>query len=113
MQRNGKILMLGTDLTTCTWIHAVLEWSWLPKRPALRLTTINVFDCNGNPVKIPATQYSTAGSSSQFPKVFDLLAQNNAMRQFTFGNAISYILDCQRAADILIPFLKENPRFFG
>ena len=52
------------------------------------------------------------GFAAYFYKFDELVEENNALREGSFGDAHVYLLDARKAGDIVYALLKEHPLFF-
>ena len=111
LERNGKVLLLGVDLTSATFLHPVEQWCNVPilsKEPVLRY----IVDENGN--KTPRTIYWHAGAHSEnYFRAEEILLKQGAMKPFRFGGADSFVMDCRKTLEVMTPVLKQNPDFFA
>lgn len=112
--RNGKILMVGTNLSTCTFLHGVCEWA-LPvgshAPPFACRAEVHGYDRRPIPMKEP--QYKTAGYSGYFPLMEPLLEQEKILKRVVFGDASCLLLDCRRFEETTLRWLGEHPGGLG
>lgn len=111
LDRNAKVLLIGVDLTSATFLHPIEQWAGVPilsKEPELRY----IVDESGN--RIPRTIYWHTGAHSEnYFKAESLLLEQGAIKNVRFGDAESFLMDCRKTYDILKPLLQENPDFFA
>lgn len=111
LQHNVKILMVGVSLDSCTFIHAIEEWSGVPvlsKRPIIRY----VLDANGKRQKV-AVHWHTNAHWRNYHMAQHLLEDAKALRPCRFGDAPCLLMDGPVAYRVLGKVLKDNPNYFG
>lgn len=110
----GKIVLLGVNLTKCTFLHCLEEitecgdiWS-LEKKPH----TLHVFDSFDKKTSVEFREHHDCISESFYKIENDLLLEG-IMTQGFVGPCPVKIVDAALVADWLIPRLKDNPKFFS
>lgn len=110
----GKVVLLGVNLTKCTFFHCLEEiagcgdiWS-LEKTPH----TLHVFDSSDKRTSVNFRCHHDCISES-FYKVETELLKEGILTQGFAGPAPVKILDAALAAEWLIPRLEKNPKFFS
>lgn len=110
---DGKIVMLGVNLTRCTFFHCLEEiagcgkiWS-LQKEPVKRWTiaadgTERCLDYHGH----------INGVSDHYYKAEYSLLEEKIMVQDFIGPCPVKVLSARKAAEWLVPRLEENPKYF-
>lgn len=110
-EENAQILMLGVDLSKCTYFHCVEEMAGTPNRVAAETMNQYVVDYDGVRRLIPSYRHCYP-SSEQFPRVHQALLACGAMREGTLGMARCLLVDARASADALIPMLRHDPGLF-
>lgn len=112
VDRNAQILMLGVDLTKCTFIHGIEEWEDVPNRlsdtPELLYSILH----SGEKVAISTYRHSGPDWSERFWKVDDILDEEGAQLKGTFGDAAIRVVDAKRTTELLSELLNKNPNLF-
>ena len=111
LERNAKILLLGVDLNSATFLHPVEQWCGVPvlsEAPVLRY----IVDENGN--RTPRTIFWHTGAHSEnYIRAEKLLLGQGAMIPFQFGNADSFVMDSCKTLEVMKPVLLNDPDFFA
>ena len=110
LERNAWILMVGCDLTSCTFIHGVEEWCEVPHR----LTAPMAFDMvlpDGSRRTVHSRAHEGTPSFS-FWKVQAGLEQAGLLRILPFGDAPTMVLRARDLFCFVAGALSQNPRLF-
>jgi aminoglycoside 3-N-acetyltransferase len=111
LERDAKVLLIGVDLTSATFLHPVEQWCNVPvlsKEPFLRY----IVDDQGN--RTPRTiHWHTGAHSENYFRAESLLLEQNGMKKCQFGAAPSFLMNCRKTLQIMEPVLKQNPDFFA
>lgn len=112
VDRQTQILMLGVDLTKCTFIHGIEEWMEVPNR--LSQTPENLYSVlhTGEKVNVPTYRHSGPDWSERFWKVDEILDEEGAQLKGKLGEAFVRVVDAKRTTDLLCDLLSENPELF-
>jgi aminoglycoside 3-N-acetyltransferase len=110
---HGKIVLLGVNLTRCTFFHCLEEiagcgeiWS-LQKEPGKRY----MITADGSELSINYRGHINPVSDQYHRIEYDMLAEKIMVQNF-IGPCPVKVLDARKAADWLVPKLKDNPHFF-
>ncbi|MBQ3573215.1 MAG: AAC(3) family N-acetyltransferase [Clostridia bacterium] len=103
-EENGKILLLGVGLESCTFLHSVDERFNIPNRLSRDSIPVKVVDYDGNEIVIPDfhwfyTQSVPEGCSEHFGNYEKALLYCGAMSESSLGNAKCFCLDARKTAD--------------
>jgi hypothetical protein len=109
---DGRILMLGVDLTRCTFIHCLEEiaglgeiWSLGEPRPR------TLIRADGTRIDVLASGHKDYKSDNYGRAEAEFLAAG-FLRKCTLNGAPVSVLDCAPCARYLVPRFRENPRYF-
>jgi aminoglycoside 3-N-acetyltransferase len=112
LDRKGKILLLGVDLTRCTFIHCLEEiaglgeiWSLTPRAQRFCIRT------NGEVIPVMARAHKDY-KSYNYGRAEAELAAAGILTKDKCGNGRSMLIDTPALADHLVPRMKENPKYF-
>ena len=111
LERNAKTLLIGVDLTSATFLHAVEEWCNVPvlsREPVIRY----ILKKNGNR-KCRTIHWHTGAHSENFFRAEQPLLKYGAMTKCRIGNAECILLDCRKTLECMTPILRGNPLFFA
>lgn len=112
VDRHAQILMLGVDLTKCTFIHGIEEWEDVPNRlsdtPELLYSVLH----SGEKVAIPTYRHTGPDWSERFWKVDDILDEEGAQLKGKLGDAAVRVVDAKRTTELLSELLNKNPNLF-
>ncbi|MEG2315365.1 MAG: AAC(3) family N-acetyltransferase [Clostridia bacterium] len=111
LERDAHILMVGCDLTSCTFIHGVEEWNHVPGRlkPPMDFTMI----------RQDSTSFTLSSSphlgspSEQYGRAQDALREGGALADGQFGSAPVLHLSAKRTFEIVSAMLRQNPELFS
>lgn len=110
VQRDASILMVGCDLTSCTFLHGVEEWCQIPGRLAAPTQFILTLPGGGQ------QQVSSCGHASQpspnYWKVEEGLIKAGILRFLPFGRAKTYVMKAGALYRHVAGVLKEHPGIF-
>ena len=99
----GKIIHLGSPLTSTTFMHGVCEWLNPDDLTPLIPNPVKVFDRFENPVVTPALRI-TAGSANVFDRLAGAPENAAEMRNFKFADTVAAVLDCRK----LLQYFEKN-----
>lgn len=111
---NAKILFLGAPLSKNTFIHSIEEEFNVDDR----FTSHIYHFISKNESRVidyfMPKHYSTKSAhiSEHYEKLHDVLKSNNALIDFKFGNAESYLLDAKKTHEVVANLLKKNINIF-
>lgn len=110
---NGKVVLLGVNLTRCTFFHVLEEisgcgdvWSLWEKK-----INVHIFDENDNRLTVEYRGHRDC-KSENFYRIEMELIEAGILTQGFIGPAPVKVLDAKMAADWLVPKLKKDPKFF-
>ncbi len=110
MERDAAILMVGCDLTSCTFLHGVEEWCEVPGRigPPVRFRLILP---DGSERALDSAAHSDAPSENYW-RVEAGLARAGLLRYARFGQARTLVLRARTLYAYTAGRLHDNPRLF-
>ncbi len=105
-EENGKILLLGVDHSSNTYLHAVDERLKIPNRIAKKCYDVTVYDYDGKKIFIPEFRgHYTEGidccCSEFYPNYTKLFEHENAVSYAKLGNAKVFVCDARKMTDAL------------
>ncbi len=105
-EENGKILLLGVGLESCTFLHSVDERFNIPNRLSENSFAIKIIDYDGNEILLPDfrgfhTPGVPEGCSEHFGNYEKALLYCGAMTKSSLGNAHVFCLNARKTADIV------------
>jgi len=111
-ERDGTVLMLGCDLTSCSILHlyevlAGLSYIHIAYREGWN-HELAMIGRDGKKV-VGLQLYETPGCSHGFGSAEPILEKAGVLRRGKIGNARCMLFSSQAAADVLIPELQERP----
>ncbi len=111
-QRKAQILMLGVNLSRCTFLHSVEEKMNVPGRLTDDEEELFTIAPDGTKYAVPQHRHCCANSDF-FVKMDDEYASRGAMKYARFGDAECRLLDAVKSADIAMEWLKKDIDLFG
>lgn len=110
VEAHGKVLMLGVDLEYCTLFHGFEEWAEVPWCFAPDPEALVSLDERGKRIPVRSLRHSEApGLGRNFPGLQHLLELAGAVTTGTIGQSNCIVLDAKKAADLLVPLLRQFP----
>lgn len=111
LERDARILMVGCDLTRCTFLHGVEEWANVPNRlePAMAFTVI---DEAGTARSVSSSPHR-GNPSEQFWKAEEALRGAGALWEGKFGDARTLVLSAKKTYEVVEKLLLDNPDLFS
>ncbi|MEG1015253.1 MAG: AAC(3) family N-acetyltransferase [Clostridia bacterium] len=111
LERDAHILLVGCELTSCTFLHGVEEWCNVPHRLKAPMT-FTIIAPNGTSFNLASAPH-LGSPSEQYGRVERVLRDGGALTDGQFGNA--HVLHCTAARTFALvsACLRENPCFFS
>ena len=108
--RGAQVLMLGVGLDVLTLMHGIEEWAEVPWL-FNRVENLHVITRSGSALTLPSRRHTDDPyyEERDYPSLEPLFKAAEAIHYGAAGNATIRLIDAQRAADVLVPLLKENP----
>ncbi|NLA54138.1 MAG: AAC(3) family N-acetyltransferase [Clostridiales bacterium] len=110
IRRDAKILMVGCDLTSCTFMHGVEEWCKVPNRLGNPIPYTIILP-DGNKIKTDSAAHRTSPSKNYW-KVEEGLHEAGLAKYFPFGDAETIILNARELFAYLAGCLSLNIKLF-
>ncbi|MBO4511572.1 MAG: AAC(3) family N-acetyltransferase [Victivallales bacterium] len=107
-ERNAKILFIGNGIEHDTFCHAVDEWLELPGLRSEIPQQLEIQDYNGKVIPYSLHRHCK-GRNSLYGTMETLFTQNGVLKIVNFGKALSYLLDCHAAYELLKKANALNP----
>jgi aminoglycoside 3-N-acetyltransferase len=112
LESGGKILLLGVDLTRCTFIHCLEEIAglgeiWSLTEPARRYCIRS----NGEVIPLMARSHKDYKSDNYGRAEADLIRAGIVVPA-TLGPARLLLADTPKLADHFVPLFRQDPRYF-
>lgn len=111
--RNAQILFLGCTLKTNTFIHGVEEWNQIPNRLGEKPAEYKI-KLEDKIIKRPVYphQAPVEDVSKNYDKLREPLLEKNICRTAKIGDAVSYLCQARKMADLTSKFLQKNQDLF-
>ncbi|MGI6173266.1 MAG: AAC(3) family N-acetyltransferase [Christensenellales bacterium] len=110
IEQNATILMIGCDLTSCTFLHGTEEWANVPNRlnSPVRFTIIPP---DGKKYATDSRPHR-GNPSEQYHRIESDLITGGALTFGKFGDAEVRILNAKKTWEVAHSVLKANPHLF-
>ncbi|MBR2364412.1 MAG: AAC(3) family N-acetyltransferase [Lentisphaeria bacterium] len=110
--RNAKILFIGTKSIGCsTFFHGVEEFLPVPGMFQKDLYDLWLENKDGSLTRIPSRRHD--GHHNQYYNLMaPLLRERGALKETVFGDAVCFLVDAGKSADIILAILEKTPLFF-
>lgn len=112
VDRHAQIVMLGVDLTKCTFIHGIEEWMAVPNRLSEKSELLYSILYSGEKIAIPTFRHCGPDWSEHFWKVDGVLDEEGAQQKGKLGDAVVRVVDAKKTNNVLSTLLSENPDLF-
>lgn len=112
LDRKTKILMLGVDLRSCTFIHGVEEWLDIPGRLTDEHKSLYTVYPDGTEVHVPSRRH-IGNVSKNYGKAESQLMEQGAVRTGKLGDAAVMVCDTEQMTDALSRMLQADPQLFS
>ena len=107
-ERRAKILFIGNGIEHDTFCHGVDEWLGLPGLRRETPLQLEIQDYDGNVIPYSLHKHCV-GRNALYGTMETLFTQNGALKIVNFGKALSYLLDCHAAYELLKQANAKNP----
>ena len=110
---NAYIMMIGCQLTSCTFMHAVEEWGDMPVRmPLSEPIAYTVIPESGEPYERRVSCHAVAHTSNQFGKAEAGMRRAGLIRDGRLGDAPVMLLRAKPVFEHVSALLRETPELF-
>lgn len=99
LERNGKILFIGTGISCNTFLHGMDEWLELPGMRTETTQALESVDYNGNVIPSPQHRHCNP-RNAYYGTLGDSFAQAGALSMGKLGNAECHLLDSKKVAEV-------------
>lgn len=110
-EHDGKIMMLGCKLTSCTFIHGIEEWGDHPCSLSNPLS-YRIIPESGIPFEMNVSRHSVAGTSLNFGKIEDRLLNAGILTYGTFGDASVLLMNARPLYDFVNMLISQENDIF-
>ena len=104
----GKILIIGADLSCCTFFHGCEEWAGMPWASTPEPVQLISFARDGRIIPV-AVRHPYVNTWDRYPELEPHLRAAGAIQLGQLGTCPLRLLDARMAADWLIGQLHQNP----
>ena len=107
---NGKVLLLGVDLTCCTYFHCLEEIAGLGEIWSLDCVAHEryLIDAKGRVMRTMIRGHKDY-KSDNYGRLEAELTSAGTMRRTAMGMGSAMVVDARAAADYLVPRFRANP----
>lgn len=113
LDRKGKIMLVGVDLTRNTFIHGIEEWLDIPNRMTDTHEMLYTILADGTRINVPSRRHCGLSWSEHFWKVDEVLQETGAMWLGQLGDAEVRVCDTVKLTEVLTEMLRHNPDLFS
>ena len=111
-QRKGKILLIGVDLRSNTFIHGIEEWMGVPGRLTDEHELLYTCLSDGTRLQVPSYRHCGDNWSQHYWKVEDILLASGAITEGVFGSARVLVCDAAQLNEDISAMLTVNKELF-
>jgi aminoglycoside 3-N-acetyltransferase len=112
VQWAGKVVLLGVRLDSCTLMHAFEEMAGIPWLFNPGIEDLKSIRKDGRVVEVPSRRHARDRELDRsFSELEPMLMQKGILNYGPIGEAQVRIVAARPAAELLVPFFKENPDF--
>jgi len=105
---NGRILMIGCGLESCTMLHHVEERAGIPEHLQDEPAECTVIDYDGREIKV-RTYLHRYGLPRNFPIMHDVYIERGIMRTGIVGEADALLIKAGEMVEYTLTRLEEDP----
>ncbi len=112
---SAQILLVGTNLTSNTYIHSIEEWLDVPNRLLDSSRLFKVIDYDQTNYDVIYIGHNTVeGSvSKNYGRIEQMLRDQNSVTTFTFGDATCMLVEVKAMTELIITLLEKDQDYFG
>lgn len=111
--RQGKIVLIGVDFTSNTFIHGVEEWNDVPGRLTEDHEQLYTVKKDGTKISIPSRRHCGVDWSKHYWKVEDVLLARGTITTGKFGDASVLVCDAAKLNQDLSRMLQIDKSLFS
>lgn len=108
---NGKIVMLGCGLESCTTFHTIEELANVDYHLQPDIAHGTCIDMEGNRIETPCRLHSYEGPERNFPVMEPILIDRRLMQAGTIGMATVKVIDSMGLIEAALHYLRSDPYF--
>jgi aminoglycoside 3-N-acetyltransferase len=110
VEARGHVLMIGVGLESFTLMHGIEEWAEVPWL-FNRVENLHVVCADGTVRAVVSRRHTNDPyyEERDFPSLEPLLSEAGAIRYAEAGPATLRLIDAAKAAEVLLPLLREQP----
>lgn len=110
LEWNGKVLLIGVDLTCCTYFHCLEEIAGLGEIWSLDPVAREryLIDVSGRVIRTTIRGHKDY-KSDNYGRLEAELTSAGVIRRTALGNSSMMVVDARAAADYLVPRFRANP----
>jgi aminoglycoside 3-N-acetyltransferase len=110
-----KIIFLGCDTKSNTFLHGVEEWLNVPERLTDEYQNLKIVMPGGTVFDRPSRRHHDryGGVSERYDRIMPHMEEKNLVINGRFGNADCIVMKARDMYDVTAELLKQNIEFFG
>lgn len=112
LQRRGKIMLIGVDLRSNTFIHGIEEQMDVPGRLSTDYEQLVTVQPDGTEIIVPSYRHCGIDWSEHYWKVEDVLLQRGAIKVGQFGDARVLVCDTLQLTEDISAMIADNIDLF-
>lgn len=112
MGRKGKIVLIGVNFTSNTFIHGIEEWNDVPGRLTDDHEPLYTIKEDGSKISVPSRRHCGLDWSMHYWKVEDVLLKRGTITKGKFGDATTLVCDAVRLNNDISKMLQTNKALF-
>lgn len=111
--REGKIVLIGVNFTSNTFIHGIEEWNDVPGRLTDDHEPLYTIKKDGSKISVPSRRHCGLDWSMHYWKVEDVLFKRGTITKGKFGNASVIVCDAVKLNNDITKMLQTNKALFS
>lgn len=113
IDRKGKILLIGVNFTSNTFIHGIEEWNDIPGRLTEDHEDLYAFKKDGSKIHVPSKRHAGLDWSNHYWKVEDVLLARGTITKGKFGDAAVIVCDAEKLNRDISKMLQIDKALFA
>lgn len=110
--RKGKIVLIGVNFTSNTFIHGIEEWNDVPGRLTEDHEPLYAVKKDGTKISVPSRRHCGLDWSKHYWKVEEVLLERGTIKKGQFGDATVIVCDAEKLNQDISKMLQVDKALF-
>lgn len=113
LERKGKIILMGVNFTSNTFIHGIEEWNNIPGRLTDDHESLYTIKKDGTKISVPSRRHHGLSWSEHYWKVEEVLLERGTISKGKFGEAETIVCDAVKLNEDISKMLQIHGSLFS